>query len=234
MAGQRFSAERCAELRKQYLDGVMSVYMQRLFKDNLQIQCVGLAVAQYWDDEANDAVHLRKYPCEHAELDLEALFAWNERNYDQLNLDDPHPHMPSNPTFDTWDWERKTFGDGWYRDPVINNWNDNYDAISLFGGFVAEEGSQEWDDKHNYSLFCVYRKDVHGDITWEYTTEMHRPYVDGCWPSWASDEDGGTDDPNDGPMIKIITRYKAVQDTMDVASTAASTGLKDPDTQAHS
>lgn len=232
--GNRFSREEAAELRKQYLDGPFMMYMRAFFESHPDVKTVGLSVAQYYNDEASDAVHINKYPCVYDEIDLDAYHKWYSETDGGYNVspDNLNPLMPGGEeAWDVfWKWEREEFNkNNELGVHAYGLWDDNYDAISLFGAFVEHPGSQDCDQAENYNLFCVYRRTSDGDIVWEYVCDLHRPYVDGCWPEWASEEE--LREGREGPMINMIKRHAALNSVLNEA-TAHTTDQAGPGTPA--
>lgn len=138
-----------------------------------QLQSASMLVAQYWCDEAIDAVH---YMLVHSVLqtpDLEAAFGHEDDDEpDRVNLPEPLP----------------TSGDLWWRcreegrqigKPVW--WDDNGEAIPAFAAFCREGAHQEMSRGEAYAPYAILRR-AGDDIEVEVVGQMLRPWLDGVAP----------------------------------------------------
>jgi hypothetical protein len=127
------------------------------------LQSAMLCVAQYWADEANDAVHGHLIVSELPEPTLEGVGYIPGTD---VNL--PNTHI------------QRQYGSGsmvslW---DAGAGWDDNGGAIPLWAAFAPEEGTQEYQ-----YLSEVYRPAVmfyrHGGHEF---MPIHRPHLDGILP----------------------------------------------------
>jgi hypothetical protein len=124
-------------------------WARRFFEQAPQRQSVLLAAAQYWADEADDAVHLS---------------AWTSTE--------------RVPDFFSSDWEEEptgtTSGIDWKQKP---RWDDNGSAIRRFQAYCGEGGSQELPTSSQAEPFALLQRDGNGvRLTW--LGRCLRPWLD--------------------------------------------------------
>ncbi len=125
--GKMFSAEETQLLRRRYIGEKILPALRLLFEKYPGLQSAALFVAQYWDDEANDAVHPWWLFSIHAVPDFAAAFAEENLNADPVNLPDYPNH---------WDL---------YFNPADRTipWDNNGLSIPLFAAFCREDCHQQ-------------------------------------------------------------------------------------------
>lgn len=138
------SVERLAWVRD-----TLRPWAKRFFEQAPQRQSVLLAAAQYWADEADDAVHLS---------------AWTST--------EPVPDFFSS------DWEEEptgtTSGIDWKQKP---GWDDNGSAIRRFQAYCGEGGSQELPTSSQAEPFALLQREGNGvRLTW--LGRCLRPWLD--------------------------------------------------------
>jgi uncharacterized protein (TIGR02996 family) len=151
--------------RRRFVRANLLPLVSQYFQTYKLLQSAMLCVAQYWDDEANDAVHGKLVVSELFEPTLEGVVADDEPGRDP-NV--PNTHIESE------------FGESssviylWNK----TDWDDNYGAIPLWAAFAPENGSQ-----HYEYLSEVYKPAVmfypHGGHE---ILPMGRPHLDGISP----------------------------------------------------
>jgi len=125
--------------------------VQLCFERFPQLQSVALLVAQYWDDEANDAVHEHTIFSILETPDLEAAFKADENNKsDRVNLTDL---IDTYPLQSTW-WEL----DGESSEEEICYWEDNAIAIPAFAAFCQEGAHQCMSTREAYTPYAILRR----------------------------------------------------------------------------
>jgi hypothetical protein len=126
-----------------------------------------MLVAQYWCDEADDAVHYEMIYSRLDRPDLAAGFAsLDSEEPDQANLDGGRQFEVHTGSMD---------------------WDDNGEAIPLFAAFCLEDCDQEMAASEVYRPCILFRRQPDGSATAEMVGEMIRPWLDGVEPQWAGD-----------------------------------------------
>lgn len=127
------------------------------FRKHKPLRSVGLLVAQYWDDEAEDAVHGRFICSELETPDIDAALGRGDvhsRERDFVNL--PSFDKKRTPPYVTAPW-----------DPVA--------AVPAFAAYCTEGGDQSSPARDNYSLVAVYSRGGGTKIV----APKRRPHLDG-------------------------------------------------------
>src|SRR5262249_22978969 len=146
--------------------------VSRHFTTYERLQSAMLCVAQYWADEADDAVHGVLIVSELFEPTLEGVrWSCQESEVD--------PNVPNTRI-------KKKYGNG--SSSVVDlwdiHWDDNSGAIPLWAGFAPEAGSQEYEYISEVYLPAVMFYGHGGyDIL-----PMGRPHLDGVRPEWGWEE----------------------------------------------
>jgi hypothetical protein len=164
-----------AELaRRQYLRRGLLPVVSGYFAKYERLQSAMLCAAQYWADEADDAVHGLLIVSELFEPTLEGV-GWGE---DESHAD---PNLPNT-------YIKPEYGEG--SSSVVSlhgigdHWDDNSGAIPLWAAFAAEEGSQEYESYSEvYSPAVMFYR--HGGYE---ILPMRRPHLDGVQPVWGWEE----------------------------------------------
>jgi hypothetical protein len=152
--------------RRAYVTEEVAPRVAVVFDEHPELRSVAMLVAQYWNDEADDAVHASFV---FSVLDEPDLDAWAEAH------DDDSVNAPG---IDTWRlWELLHLGAS--RLP----WDSNGAAIPLFASVCPEGGSQDADPLSSYATYAVLRR-VPGGVDVEFVGEALRPWLDGVAPSW--------------------------------------------------
>lgn len=165
MSAAKYTPSQTAALREAMLRDHVEPLIQSMFDRHTRLQSAMLLVAQYWNDEAEDAVHYELIYSERETPDVEA--ATDLDRQDDVNFAIP-------PSEATWDELRDAFIDGWH---------ENTDAIPLFAAFTREAGDQERDVTENYEPYALFRRTPQG-LTTEVVGKMLRPWLDGVRPTW--------------------------------------------------
>lgn len=194
-----FTAEETALLRRKYVEKKLIPALQKLFDAFTELRSAALFVAQYWDDEAHDAVYDLwvfsvletpnfDYPFSDETIEESELNGTDDEEddfpiYSKIDNDEPDPvNLPGLGTHNklTWLWMED-------HDKYPNfEWislNHNIMAIPLFAAFCKEGADQGLSSRENYSLFALFRRKPSG-IEMEYRGEMLRPWLDGMRPEY--------------------------------------------------
>ncbi|MCA9651330.1 MAG: hypothetical protein KC501_15535 [Myxococcales bacterium] len=163
------SPEQAAAGRERYLRELVLPYVRRGLARAPELRSAMLLVAQYWCDEADDAVHGTVVFSVLDEPDLDAARACGWDEPDEVNTPGRRPDEPSE-------------GVPGY----IMEWDDNGEAISLFAAFCEEDCHQEMDFLEAYTPYAVFRR--RGDeVVVEVVGKKQRPWLDGVMPEWMAD-----------------------------------------------
>jgi uncharacterized protein (TIGR02996 family) len=156
--------------RRQYVRRHLLPIVARYFQTYPRLQSAMLCVAQYWADEANDAVHGALIVSELFEPTLEGL-GWGAGK--------PDPNVP-NTHITRKDGETGSRISLW---EVGARWDDNQGAIPLWAAYAPEEGSQEYESlQEAYAPAVMFCR--HGGYEF---LPMLRPHLDGIRPEWDED-----------------------------------------------
>lgn len=152
--------------RLEYLNATVLPELGELFTRHPWMRSAGMLVAQYWDDEADDAVHCTFVFSQFDRPDLDGYFdSWqNEQD----------PNFPGGSSEYLW---RETWR-------VRGRWDANGQAISLFAAFCPEGGSQDASDRENCRPYALFRPTADGGVSVQVVGTMLRPWLDGVRPSW--------------------------------------------------
>ncbi len=172
--GYCMSAGEAEMARRRYLREHLLPIVSQHFTTYERLQSAMLCVAQYWEDEAHDAVHGVLIVSELFEPTLEGVNYGRDESYVDPNL----PNTRIKPGHGKGSTSAVSiYGAG-------ARFDDNGGAIPLWAAFAPEEGNQEYD---NYSE--VYAPAVmfyrHGGSE---TLPMLRPQLDGVRPERGWDE----------------------------------------------
>lgn len=148
--------------------------VSRYFLKYKRLQSAMLCVAQYWADEADDAVHGQLIMSELMEPILEGV-SWVE---EESGVD---PNLPNTRI-------KRKYGDE--SSSALSSyecgaeWDDNSGAIPLWAAFAPEEGNQEFEHLSEVYAPAVmfYRHGGHEILP------MRRPHLDGVRPEWNLEE----------------------------------------------
>jgi len=159
--------------RRTYLRTQLLPVVGRYFQTYERLQSAMLCVAQYWADEADDAVHATLIVSELFEPTLEGVAHLED------SLTDPNlltTHIPSE------------YGEGSSSEVSLwragARWDENSGAIPLWAAFAPEGGSQEYSEiSEAYAPAVLFYR--HGGYR---VLPMHRPQLDGVRPEWAEEE----------------------------------------------
>jgi uncharacterized protein (TIGR02996 family) len=156
--------------RRKYVRTELLPAVAQYFKTYERLQSAMLCVAQYWADEADDAVHARLIVSELFEPTLEGV-GWS------VEGSGGDPNLPNTRITDKYG-ESGSAIDLW--DSGVH-WDDNSGAIPLWAAFAPEEGSQEYE----------YLSEVYAPAVMFYRHRgfhflpMSRSHLDGVRPEWG-------------------------------------------------
>jgi len=170
------------ERRDLYLKTAIFPVLSQVVCERPWIKSIGMLVAQYWDDEAADAVHA-KWVCSQLDTpDLVSFFMGNGddgddgERIDVANLPEGEP--------DHWEVVYRS-ASGRFRD-AYRMWDSNNRTIPLFAAYCTEDASQDSDTIDAYRPYCILRPQGEGfDI--EVVGVQLRPWLDGAEAEWEDE-----------------------------------------------
>lgn len=163
-----YTPQQTAALREQMLKERVEPTVRKHLQRHPQLRSAMFLVAQYWDDEADDAVHHRLIFSELETPDLQAAStAAATAEWDAVNL-------PSSS-----DEELQVSMDLAY----IQGWPDNHEAIPLFAAFTREDCHQDMSLVDAYTPYAHFQRTPQGLVT-QVVGVMLRPWLDGIRPEW--------------------------------------------------
>ena len=163
--------------RRQQVRTQLLPVVAKLFKTHEHLQSAMLCVAQYWADEANDAVHGTLIVSELPEPTLDGVTWEGEAEDEGVS----HDVNVANTRIQGRYGETGSAIGLW---GVGVRWDDNSGAIPLWAAFAPEEGSQEYEYlKETYAPAVMFYR--HGGFEF---LPMLRPHLDGIRPEWDGAE----------------------------------------------
>jgi len=162
--------ERANELRRTFLERDVRPAVEKTFARHPELRSASFMLAQYWDDEADDAVHFALIFSILTQPDIAAASEgyWEE---DLVNL------------------PRGVSHDGLDRETELRRvWPDNGDAIPAFAAFCEEGSDQEMTIYEAYVPYALFER--HGEeVEVRFVGTMLRPWLDGVPPASSSDRE---------------------------------------------
>jgi hypothetical protein len=167
-----YTKEESAELREKIINSEVVPTIKVVFDKYTQIQSAMLLVAQYWNDEAHDAVHYTMV------FSVLPTPAWGRGILPNDYDDDDPVNLPGLPSLDEiYDSIEDfcLFEGGEYR------WEENVDAVPTFAAYCQEGCHQDMDYLDAYTPYAVFRRKEE-EIEIEVVGNMIRPWLDGLRP----------------------------------------------------
>jgi uncharacterized protein (TIGR02996 family) len=158
--------------RRRYVRMHLLPLVDQYFQRYERLQSAMLCVAQYWADEADDAVHGTLIVSELFEPTLEGARHGEEEE------PGPDPNVPNTRI-------EREYGEGGSEVFLWGaHWDDNSGAIPLWAAFAPEEGTQDYASlSEAYAPAVMFYR--HGGYEF---LPMRRPHLDGVRPEWSDVE----------------------------------------------
>ena len=186
---RKYSAEECSAFREKIIRDEFMPIVAKKFATHPLLQSATMFVAQYWCDEAYDAVHIELAYSLAADPDIPK---YTKRRSEREFEDDFDEHlewlMEGAEGAAALKWDPAIHGQLWEGEYPAS-WDDNGEIISYFAAFTKENGSQEETFAENYLPYAIFRRDGK-HVKSEVVGEMVRPHLDGV-PSEYELETGG-------------------------------------------
>lgn len=163
----KYTPQQTALGREQMLKEHVEPKVRKYFQRYPTLRSATLLVAQFWNDEADDAVHDRLIFSELETPDLRAASDFDD--WDIVNL----PDAPDE------DFLRAV------QFQYIEQWHSNNDAIPLFAAFTREGCDQGMDLDKSFTPYAHFRRSG-AELLTEVVGVMLRPWLDGVRPSYDS------------------------------------------------
>lgn len=209
MTGPKYTPTEAASLRDQMIREQIVPVIRRAFAAHPALHSATLLVAQYWNDEANDAVHCDLVFSELDTPDTAAAYLARRRRYEGEDLE-PRRSAAGPSGWARWlPWLRKAEpqvmavrdvprASALKSDPINLpsgldeevlerefawnlGWDSNGEPISLFAAFCLEDCHQEMEVGEAYTPYAVFRR-RNDDVAVEIVGVMTRPWLDGVEP----------------------------------------------------
>lgn len=174
MIEKKYNAEESEELRQRLIEDHISPGFKAVVAAFPVVKSACLMVAQFWSDEAEDAVSFEILFSEFGCPDLKGFRAaelavcLGQSKQEAGNA----PNLPSLTPQECHE----------ISDLMLEHsraWPENWDAISAFAAFCTE-GATQWDMVSSaYSPYAVLSLDRDGAVQVEVIGEMVRPWLDG-------------------------------------------------------
>ena len=201
-----YSAEECVQGRQEMLDGVIRPVVTQTFELFDDMQSAVLLVAQYWNDEADDAVHAQICYSLSPNPDIDAYLAETIRIDDKEKANDQEPsHSISQEQERIWIASQWLIEGMAAQEKLLGHWNDadifrlqdelslprqwpnDHEAVPYFAAFCSEGAHQDAPIGRAYTPYAIFKrtnsKAVPEMDTW-IIGKMLRPWLDGVAGEW--------------------------------------------------
>lgn len=170
MSTAKYTPSQTAALREELLRAKAEPLVLRTFDRHPRLQSAMMLVAQFWNDEADDAVHYEFIYSERETPDVGAASQAEDaedETWDDVNFPSPMDE------------------EAWYelRRANLYDGDSNGDAICLFAAFTRENCHQNMALAEAYEPYAIFRRTPQG-LTTEVVGKMLRPWLDGVRPTW--------------------------------------------------
>lgn len=185
-----------AEKRETFITWYMAPLVARVMRKNTRVKAMYLGFAQYWNDEADDAVHWALLPVSSADLPVADICTVKNKCY---KVDENgYGEFVWTKYSDLRKIEEDIHGVQWGF-----HW-DNHDMIKAFAAYTEEDGSQErgYDQYTPYIKFywreetrTVGNGKTHIDrlLVGEILIDPIRPWLDDTKTNWEESEEASGD-----------------------------------------
>jgi hypothetical protein len=177
--GYLYNARQTAALRREWIRDHLLPALRPLFARLPALRSACVLVAQYWDDEANDAVHCVIVVSELATPDFVAA------SRAEQEPDDGDPvNLPTLHALALWDDGHEFLASSVTPYTLKIPWSDNHDAVSLWAAYTTEGGSQLTSGLDAYAPAVLVTREG-DDLVAHEPWPMRRAWLDGVRPVWS-------------------------------------------------
>lgn len=167
-------------IRNELIKDIIIPEIKGTLKKNKVINSAIFMVAQYWNDEAGDAVH---YQIIYSELDEPNLIAASrfekKDKHDKVNL--PNIINEYNDYYCSLDSEKNNLI---LDERTFKYWPDNNDAIPAFACFCKEYCHQGMRTLEAYSPYALFKKINYDEISIKIIGKKVRSWIEGVMPNY--------------------------------------------------
>lgn len=182
--GYIYTPEETERRRAAYIESEVYPYARKWMARLPELQTAVLFVAQYWSDEADDAVHGEVAFSTRSEPDIPAYLraleaaeaADDYEDYEGWSNFMEGPEVAARVAEDL--------------DDLWLSWDDNGGAIPLFAAFCKEDCHQEMPMSEAYAPVAIIRRGADGALRTEMIGQKLRPWLEGVKPEWWGEGDG--------------------------------------------
>lgn len=177
-----YTKEQAAQMRSQIVDEYVKPLVKVCFTNHPQLRSATLLIAQYWDDEAHDAVQNRFIFSVLETPDLESAFV-SEHTWDRINLPGFEQGLEDE------EESEQQISILWAASERLSDldkdvyWDCNVKSIPAFAAFCKEGCHQDMDIKEAFTPYAILRRQDE-DVAVEIVAQMLRPWLDGIKPEW--------------------------------------------------
>ncbi len=159
--------ETSSEIRRKYLELSFIPLCRRVFAQDPEVQSLIVVVGQYWDDEADDAVHIDVFPCGDAAPRWPACLGDERWLYVEVDEDDPITGVLN---------ERGASLTGWPTIRDLPMLDDNSSAITAFAAYCLPGSHQGMSPGESHTPYAIGRRGASpDDVEVEIVGTMHQP-----------------------------------------------------------
>lgn len=181
------------EMRSTFLEWYFFPIMAKLFQRYNWVKGAYLAFAQYWNDEASDAVHYSIQLLTNKDLNWLDSFS-KEKNESLGDYFDARNYHSLDPR----DWAAEQLVDSVKRELFNKEYGfyyDNGDLIKAFASFTQDGFSQESERQEAYSPYLKIwwepskysHKNADIELKWMIVGKMYRPHLENVSSEWAQE-----------------------------------------------
>lgn len=178
-----------AEMRRQLIEEYYLPVAEHVLQKDDRVDAVMLCFAQYWDDEADDAVHARLLPLADRRLTFREAYTWKNLPFilDEDLLDDEAWDEDTEQRDDHREWidvfellyeSAKEIFEGW------SHW-DNDLLITAFASFTKEGSDQDMHEVEAFTPYALFVRAPTGGAHCQIVGELLRPHLEdkpgGVW-----------------------------------------------------
>jgi hypothetical protein len=163
--------EDAAIARQELVEGYILPGVLKVFETYPVIKSAVMFIAQYWDDEASDAVHNKVKFSIYESPVVESLLSGYDPDSDSYKDEVNLPGFKE----DSYD----LFFKGAHDSGSSRWWPDGGEAIPAFACYCGA-GSQEQDESDNYYAYCIIRRSEDAGYKIAVIGQKVRPELEGC------------------------------------------------------
>lgn len=173
-----------AQMRNTFIHWYLRPVLQAMFDLEPRLQGAYVAFAQYWNDEADDAVHCHVQPL--ADPRLTWSEAFTEKNSLFYRDEEPDNEEEAETYVSAYELEHKAIEKVYGKEHYGRTY-DNDELVTAFASYTEEESSQESATEEAYTPYLYVWRDGRG-VSYAVVGTMHRPHLEDQLSDWAKEE----------------------------------------------